>query len=118
MAAKADPPAADSQAVDLDSASLYCNRELSLLLFQHRVLDEAKDPANPLLERVNFLSIVSSNLDEFFMVRVAVLKQQIASGAVDPGGDGRSGGEQLDAIATAVSTLVDEAYACLRKQLV
>ena len=68
-----------SASVDLKSANLYLDRELSLLGFQQRVLEEAQDRNNPLLERVKFLSILSSNLYEFFMVRVAVLK-----GKLDP----------------------------------
>ncbi len=63
---------------DLRDPRLYLDRELSLLAFQRRVLEEAEDPSNPLLERVKFLSILSSNLDEFFMVRVAVLKQKLS----------------------------------------
>src|SRR4051812_36014260 len=81
-----------------DDRSFYINRELSLLAFQHRVLDEAKDETNPLLERVKFLSIVGSNLDEFFMVRVAGLIAQVESGSVEAGPDGMSPSAQLVAI--------------------
>src|SRR6266550_548833 len=64
------------QTLTLASPELYINRELSLFEFQKRVLQEAQDPENPLLERVKFVSIVSSNLDEFFMVRVAGCKSR------------------------------------------
>src|SRR5579862_5308012 len=64
----------------VEKPPLYLNPELSLLQFQRRVLEEALDARNPLLERVKFISILSSNLDEFFMVRVAGLMQQIESG--------------------------------------
>src|SRR5580693_4957516 len=70
-------------ASSLGDPSLYLDRELSLLAFQQRVLDEAWDTENPLLERVKFLSILFSNLDEFFMVRVAVLKQKAATSLLD-----------------------------------
>src|SRR5271155_2831725 len=75
--------------------NLYVDRELSLLAFQRRVLDEARDPENPLLERVKFLTILFSNLDEFFMVRVAVLKQKVPTTL-----DGSA--EQLERIRAAV----------------
>ncbi len=79
--------------IDLKSASLYLDRELSLLSFQNRVLEEARDRENPLLERVKFLSIFSSNLDEFFMVRVAVLKGKLDPGAFDFIGNRSCGGK-------------------------
>src|ERR1700747_2624782 len=82
----------------LESPELYINRELSLLEFQKRVLEQAKDPENPLLERVKFLSIVSSNLDEFFMVRVAGLQGQVSSGALDTSVDGLPAAIQLQLI--------------------
>src|ERR1700716_10234 len=85
-------------AVDLRDPSLYINRELSLLAFQRRVLEEAEDEQNPLLERVKFLSIVGSNLDEFFMVRVAGLIAQMDAGILDTGPDGMSPRAQLIAI--------------------
>ncbi|HEY4365510.1 MAG TPA: polyphosphate kinase 1 [Bryobacteraceae bacterium] len=101
----------------LDDPALFCNRELSLLAFQKRVLEEAQDPANPLLERLNFLSILSSNMDELFMVRVAVLKQRVATGVGEAGVDGLTRGEVLEAIRHEVLSLSNEAYSCLRHHL-
>ena len=101
----------------LDDPGLYLNRELSLLVFQQRVLEEAEDPRNPLLERVQFLSILFSNLDEFFMVRVAGLMQQVESGNPELSIDGKSPIVQLEAIRTAVTDLVTRAYGCFHGQL-
>jgi len=102
---------------DLDDPSLYINRELSLLAFQRRVLEEAVDGTNPLLERVRFLSIVGSNLDEFFMVRVAGLMRQMESGTLEAGPDGMTAHEQLEAIRTQVGTLSGAAQRCLHRQV-
>ena len=90
--------------------ALYLDRELSLLAFQRRVLQEAEDPENTLIERVKFLSILSSNLDEFFMVRVAVLKQKNVSNVLDGAVT-----EQLERIRADVKQLVAEAYATWRE---
>ena len=86
--------------------SLYLNRELSWLAFNARVLHEACDPRVPLLERLKFLAIFSSNLDEFFMVRVAGLRRQVESGTVHVTPDGLTATEQLDAIRERVSVLL------------
>ncbi|HMA22509.1 MAG: polyphosphate kinase 1 [Gemmatimonas sp.] len=89
----------------LIGSSLYLNRELSWLAFNGRVLHEALDPRVPLLERVKFLSIFSGNLDEFYMVRIAGLRRQVAAGVVQRPPDGLTPQEQLDAIDTEVSRL-------------
>ena len=102
----------------LSDPSLYNNRELSLLEFNERVLEEARDPSNPILERLRFLCIVASNLDEFFEVRVAGLNQQRQSHVSAPGPDGMSPGEQLAAISSRVRKMVDEMYQAWREQLV
>ena len=83
---------------DLKDASLYINRELSSLQFHGRVLEEALDKRHPLLERVKFLSIYASNLDEFFMIRVSGLRKQFAAGVVKTPSDGMTPAEQLMAI--------------------
>jgi polyphosphate kinase len=97
----------------------YINRELSWLKFNARVLEEAADRTNPLLERLKFLSIFSSNLDEFFEVRVAGLHQQVESG-VEPqdfGADGMSPNEQLEGIDVRAHELVAEQYRLLRQEV-
>ena len=93
--------------------SLYINRELSWLEFNARVLHEAFDPRNRLLERLKFLSIFSTNLDEFYMVRVAGLRRQIAAGLQHVPPDGMSPTEQLAAILAKVALLVEQQQRCL-----
>jgi polyphosphate kinase len=117
MATHVSIPASSSTALTLESHELYLNRELSLLAFQKRVLHEAQNPENPLLERVKFLSIVSSNLDEFFMVRVAGLQKQAASGSQEASIDGLPAAIQLQLIRQEVRQLVEEIQNFLRNTL-
>ena len=95
----------------------FINRELSWLEFNQRVLDEALDPANPLLERLKFFTIVSSNLDEFFEVRVAGLKQQMEGGQGGRSVDGLTARETFQAIVSRVRRLVADQYDCWRENL-
>src|SRR5512147_3349591 len=85
-------------ATDLSSPTLYINRELSLLEFQRRVLEEAEDEENPLLERVKFIAIFGSNMDEFFMVRVSGLRKQVEAHITELSPDGMTPRDQLAAI--------------------
>lgn len=94
--------------VDLNDPSLYINRELSTIEFNRRVLMEAFDERHPLLERVKFLAIFSGNMDEFFMVRVSGLKQQVYLGITDRPADGLTPREQLVAIHETVTALVKQ----------
>jgi len=96
----------------------YFNRELSWLEFNQRVLNEALDANVPLLERVKFLAISSSNLDEFFEVRVAGLKQQIESDTVERSQDGLTASEIFRAVVKRIRSMVDQQYYCWRHQLV
>jgi polyphosphate kinase len=105
------------QLADITARELFINRELSLLAFQRRVLEEAEDPANPLLERVKFLAILGSNLDEFFMVRVSGLLEQADAGVLDVGPDGMSAGAQLVTIRREVKKLTSDAQRCLTDKL-
>src|SRR6201984_3159022 len=105
-------------APSLTEPSLYVNRELSWLEFNQRVLEEGQDPDNPLLERVKFLCIVASNLDEFFEVRVAGLKQQRLSNVSAPGPDALSPSEQLAAVSVRVRRMVDDQYRLWNDDLV
>ena len=102
----------------LSDPTLYNNRELSLLEFNERVLEEAQDASNPILERLRFICIVASNLDEFFEVRVAGLKQQRQSNVSAPGPDAMSPGEQLAAISARVRKMVDDQYRIWSQELV
>ncbi len=103
---------------DLMDPQLYVNRELGLLEFQRRVLQEAQDESNSLLERVKFISILGSNLDEFFMVRVAGLKKQIAAGVIDVPADGMTPAQQLAEIRRVALDLMIEARVCLQEKLI
>src|SRR6516225_2137119 len=106
------PPLADPA-----NAKLFINRELSWLEFNSRVLDEARDPSVPLLERLKFLSIVASNLDEFFMIRVAGLKQQLSGNVAETPADGLTPAEQLAAISARTHAMVAEQYRVWRDEV-
>src|SRR5881398_1935762 len=95
----------------------FINRELSWLAFNQRVLEEAQDPTQPLIERLKFITIFSSNLDEFFEIRVAGIKQQIESETSDIGPDGLSPTELFDRIQKTVRELIAAQYALWKKEL-
>src|SRR5665213_409612 len=91
----------------LEDPALYLSRELSWLAFNDRVLEEALDPQTPLMERLKFVAIYGSNLDEFFMVRVAGIKQQIEAQVFKRSDDGRTPAEHLDSIARYLDDSLD-----------
>src|SRR5256886_1039877 len=95
----------------------FINRELSWLEFNQRVLDEAIDPKNPLLERLKFFCIVSSNLDEFFEIRVAGIKQQIESEVVERSMDGLTATETFKSVTKRIRQMVEDQYSCWRESL-
>ncbi|WP_038050861.1 polyphosphate kinase 1 [Thioalkalivibrio sp. ALJ1] len=103
---------------DVTEPELFLNRELSLLEFNRRVLALAQDPAFPLLERLRYLSISSTNLDEFFEVRVGSLRQQVELNVQAPGPDGLSAAEQLRQIAPRAHELVEAQYRTLNDELI
>jgi polyphosphate kinase len=110
---------AETALLDLSrEPSLYINRELSLLAFNRRVLEQARDPATPLMERLKFLCIASTNLDEFFEIRVARLQEQVATGSVQAGPDNRTPTEALKRIGEEAHRLVDEQYRVLNDELI
>ncbi len=115
---RVQPPRMSKSPSKQVSLSPFLNRELSWLEFNQRVLDEALNPSVPLLERVKFFCITNSNLDEFFEVRVAGLKQQIESDVVERSPDGMTASETLRAVTRRVRALVDTAYGCWRDSLV
>src|SRR3954470_12310333 len=118
VAIAASVPAAAMGAPALDSPALYINRELSWLEFNARVLAEAEDPSVPLYERLKFLSIVTLNLDEFFMVRVAGLKQQLSGEVEEVPPDGMMPQETLAATSARAHALLDAQYRCWKNDLV
>ncbi len=101
----------------LDNPAYYINREASWLAFNRRVLEEAQDESNPLLERVKFLSITASNLDEFFEVRVAGLVQQIEDGYAEAGPDGLTMIEERDQVSVSTHDFVEDQYSCWNDKL-
>src|SRR5271166_6611180 len=101
----------------LDSSAYYINREASWMAFNRRVLEEAQDEGNPVLERLKFLAISASNLDEFFEVRVAGLVQQIEDGYTEPGPDGLTLLEERDAVSQDTHDFVDNQYLCWNEKL-
>lgn len=117
MSVETSEASAPAATPHLDAPELYINRELSLLDFQRRVLEEAADTTNPLLERVKFLSIFGSNMDEFFMVRVALLWQQIDSDKPEVSLDGKGPSEQLESIRQRVNGIMEDAYGLWRNQI-
>jgi len=101
----------------LDNSANYINREASWLAFNRRVLEEAEDAGNPALERLKFLAITASNLDEFFEVRVAGLVQQIEDGHTEAGPDGLTLLEEREVVSRETHELVDDQYRCWNEQL-
>ena len=103
---------------DLLHPDYFINREMSWLAFNGRVLEEAMDESNPVLERLKFLAIVSSNLDEFFMVRVAGLKDQVKAGFNRTDSSGHTPKEQLRMINARTHQMVEQQYDCFREEII
>src|SRR5579864_2501175 len=100
-----------------DKPEYFINREISWLKFNERVLEEAGDETNPLLERVKFLSITASNLDEFFEVRVAGVLQRIEDGYSTPGPDGLTPEQELELLVPKTKEFVEAQYSCWNERL-
>lgn len=114
---KRTAPVEQKVAIDLDDPSFYVNRELSWLEFNRRVLEEARDPLTPALEKLKFASIFSSNLDEYFMVRVGGLFRVLAADVDEVDASGRTARQQLDEIAEKVRALAAEQYRCFADEV-
>jgi polyphosphate kinase len=106
-----------SDGIDLSDPEYYLNRELSKLEFNDRVLSEALDDSNPLLERVKFLSIFTRNMDEFFMKRVGGLKQQIVADVTDRTPDGRTPREQWETVIEKAAPMFERQAECYREEI-
>jgi polyphosphate kinase len=103
--------------ISLDDPRLYLNRHLQWLAFNQRVLEEARDTSNPLLERVKFLAITANNLDEFVEIRVSSFLQRIEHGSREISSDGHTTSEELEQVSKAMQTFVREQYKCLNDEL-
>ena len=110
-------PSSKAKPEAFSDPSLFINRELSLLDFQQRVLSEAQDEKNPLLERVKFLAIFGSNMDEFFMVRVSGIRKLVEANVTEISADGMTPREQLAAIRKRALELYKEAHQCYQRKL-
>jgi polyphosphate kinase len=117
VGAELRPPLALTAPLPLDDPSLYINRETSWLEFNDRVLEEALDEGNPLLERLKFVAIYGTNLDEFFMIRIAGLMQQLAAEVHKRSDDGRTPEEQLDLVSQRLRRSLARMTDCLQNQL-
>ena len=107
-----------SETIDFRNPQYYINRELSWIEFDRRCLSEARNKENPLLERLKFLSITASNLDEFFMVRVASLQDMVQAGYKKKDIAGMTASEQLSAVLEATHTFMQQQYWTLNRQLI
>src|SRR5713101_201706 len=110
-------PTTSTTSLDLNQPDLYINRELSWVEFNRRVLEEAQDSRHPLLERVKFLSIFETNLDEFIMIRLAGLKDQLAARVTNVSPDGLTAEQQLQAVRQCLAPLVQQVRLCWREEL-
>jgi polyphosphate kinase len=110
--------ATETKNPDFDDASLYINRELSWLEFNNRVLEEARDEMTPIMEKLKFASIFSSNLDEFFMVRVGSFLRAVEADINEHDSSGKTIRQQIDEISDKVRELINEQYKCIMKEII